>query len=401
MLDGFNHYDGVVDYDADREDDAEERDVVDRKSEGLHRGEGANQRNRNGDQRDERRAPALEKDEDDENDESDRFEERLLHFMNRLAHRGRRVVLDFVIEPGWKALLEFSHLRAHRVGGRKRVRTGTLEDADRRGRLAAELAVDGVVARRQLHPSDIAHASDLAVRAGLDDDFAKLLLIGESALGADRVLKGGRALRDRLCANDAGGDLHILLLDRLDNILRGQSARGNLVRIKPEAHRIFSRPEDIDIADAVDPSELIANLEERVIAGEDRIERSIGRNQVHDHGDIGRLLFRRHADALHLGRQRGNGDGHTILHEHLRRIEIGAELESDVQRHVAVARALRRHVEHVLDAVDLLLDRRGNRFRDHLGIAARVVGRDLNGRRRDLRILRDRQSARAQSLQPA
>ncbi len=28
MLDGFHHYDGVIDHDADREHDAEERDVV-------------------------------------------------------------------------------------------------------------------------------------------------------------------------------------------------------------------------------------------------------------------------------------------------------------------------------------------------------------------------------------
>ena len=86
----------------------------------------------------------------------------------------------------------------------------------------------------------------------------------------------------------------------------------------------------------------------------------------------------------------GNGDGHAILHQHLRRIEIGAELESDVQRHVAVARALRRHVEHVLDAVDLLLDRRGDGFRDDLRVCAGIIRRDLDRGRRDLGILRDR-----------
>ncbi len=71
----------------------------------------------------------------------------------------------------------------------------------------------------------------------------------------------------------------------------------------------------------------------------------------------------------------GIGDGHAILHQHLRGIEIGAELERDAERHVAVARALRRHVEHVLDAIDLLLDRRGDRFRDDLRIGAGIVGR--------------------------
>ena len=84
------------------------------------------------------------------------------------------------------------------------------------------------------------------------------------------------------------------------DVLRGQSARGELVRIEPDAHRVFARAEDVDVADAVDAREFVAHLEERVVAGEERIERAVGRDQVHDHRDVGRLLFRRHADALHF-----------------------------------------------------------------------------------------------------
>src|SRR5207249_11895767 len=89
----------------------------------------------------------------------------------------------------------------------------------------------------------------------------------------------------------------------------------------------------------------------------------------------------------HLWREDGNGDGDTVLYQHLRGIEVGAEFESDTQRHVAVARALRRHVEHVLNAIDLLLDRRRDRFRYDLRVCAGIVGRDLNGGWRDLGIL--------------
>src|SRR2546430_12008003 len=110
---------------------------------------------------------------------------------------------------------------------------------------------------------------------------------------------------------------------------------------------------------------------------------------MHDHGDVGRLFFRRYADALHIGRENGDRDGDAILDQHLRGIEIGAELKGDAQRHVAVARALRRHVEHVLNAVDLLLDRRRHRFRYHLRVGTGIIGRDLDGRRRDVGILRN------------
>src|SRR6266446_2268789 len=99
MLDGFD------DHDADRENKAEERDVVDRESEGLHRGEGANQRNRNRDERDERRAPGLKKEKDDENNERDCFKKGLLNFMDRLADRHSRIVDNCVVEAGWEALL--------------------------------------------------------------------------------------------------------------------------------------------------------------------------------------------------------------------------------------------------------------------------------------------------------
>src|SRR5439155_13778121 len=92
-------------------------------------------------------------------------------------------------------------------------------------------------------------------------------------------------------------------------------------------------------------------------------------------------------DPLDVRREHGNGDGHAILYKDLCRIEIGAELERDAQRHVTVARALRRHVEHVLHAIDLLFDWSRNCFRHLLRVRAWIIGRDLDRRRRDLGIL--------------
>src|SRR5207248_983251 len=69
------------------------------------------------------------------------------------------------------------------------------------------------------------------------------------------------------------------------------------------------------------------------------------------------------------------------------------QLEGDVQGVRAVVARLRRHVQHVLDAVDLLLDRRGDRVGDHLGVGPGVDGGHADGRGRDLRVLGDRQQA--------
>ena len=163
------------------------------------------------------------------------------------------------------------------------------------------------------------------------------------------------------------------------------------MRIQPNPHRIFARAEDIDVAHAVEPRELVANLKQSVIAGKKLIERSIRRNEVHDHRNVGGLFFRRHADPLHIRREHGNGDGDAVLHQYLRRIKIGAELERNAQRHVAVTRALRGHVEHVLDAIDLLFDRCCYRFRYDFRVRARIAGCDLDSWRRDIGILRDGQ----------
>jgi hypothetical protein len=59
---------------------------------------------------------------------------------------------------------------------------------------------------------------------------------------------------------------------------------------------------------------------------------------------------------------------------------------------VSVYRARRLHVDHVLDAVDLLLDRQRHGVHEHAGAGARICGRHLHGRRNDVRILRNRQA---------
>ena len=82
---------------------------------------------------------------------------------------------------------------------------------------------------------------------------------------------------------------------------------------------------------------------------------------------------------------------HAVLHQHLGRVRVGADLEGHRQPHLAVAAALGRHVEHVLHAVDLLLERRGHGVGDGLRAGAGIVGDDEDGRRRDLGILGDRQ----------
>ena len=68
-LDILDHDDRVVDDEADRQHHAEQAQHVEREAEDLHHRQRRDQRHGNGDRRNDRRAPALQEDEDDEHDE--------------------------------------------------------------------------------------------------------------------------------------------------------------------------------------------------------------------------------------------------------------------------------------------------------------------------------------------
>ena len=93
-LDVLDHDDRVVDHDADRQHQPEQRQVVQREAEQRHDEERADQRDRNRDQRNDRGAPGLQEQDDDQNDEQDRLEDRLLHRVDRLLDELGRVVDD-------------------------------------------------------------------------------------------------------------------------------------------------------------------------------------------------------------------------------------------------------------------------------------------------------------------
>ncbi len=83
---------------------------------------------------------------------------------------------------------------------------------------------------------------------------------------------------------------------------------------------------------------------------------------------------------------------HPILHQDLRKVKVSADLERHRERVGAVGTAVGLHVEHVLDAVDLLLDRQRHGVDHGLGAGAGIARRDLHGRRHHVGILRYRET---------
>jgi hypothetical protein len=82
VFDVFDHDDCVVNDDADGEHKPEQGQGVDGETQQIQEGEGAYHRYRHGNQRDNRRSPGLQEEDDDENDEEHRLQKRVQHRAN-------------------------------------------------------------------------------------------------------------------------------------------------------------------------------------------------------------------------------------------------------------------------------------------------------------------------------
>jgi hypothetical protein len=130
--------------------------------------------------------------------------------------------------------------------------------------------------------------------------------------------------------------------------------------IEPHAHRIVARAEHQHVADAVDAAQHVLHVERGVVGDVLLVAAAVGRRHVHDHHQVGRGLAHHDAEPLHVLGQARLGHGDAVLHVDLRLVDVDAGLEHDVDRQPPVAGRLRVDVEHVVDAVDLELERRGD-----------------------------------------
>ncbi len=265
-LDILDHDDGVIDDDADGKHEAEQRQVVQREAERRHQEEGADQRHRNGDQRNDGGAPGLQEQHDHQNDQQDRLEDRLHHGVDRLLDELGRVVDDVVFEPLRKPLGRIRHGLADVLGGGERIRARALEYRDRDRRIEVEIGVRRIVEAGELGAADILEPHH-RVRRLLDDDIGELLGIGEPAERLHRDLERARLL-DRRLVEDARGDLDVLRLQRLGDVVRRHAERLQAGGIEPDPHRIVAAAEHDDRADAIDARQRVLDLQRGVVGDE-------------------------------------------------------------------------------------------------------------------------------------
>jgi hypothetical protein len=81
--------------------------------------------------------------------------------------------------------------------------------------------------------------------------------------------------------------LHVLSAQCGDDLSRCQIERRCLVGIDPDSHRVIASAEQARVAHSIQPGDAVANLRERVVGDVPAIERMVGRDEVHDHQEVG------------------------------------------------------------------------------------------------------------------
>ena len=189
-------------------------------------------------------------------------------------------------------------------------------------------------------------------------------------------------------ADRAERGLDVLLRDGRDDLLGVHALRREPLRVEPDAHREL-RPVDRRLADAADTQQHRLDVRIGVVGNLQARHRPLRRAKREEAEEVRRLRADAAAELARFRRQLRLGLRQTVLHLHEVHVAVGLDLEGDAQLVLAVVRRVRRHVDHVIHAVDLVLQRRRDRVQHLAGVRARIGIRDGDLRRRELRILRD------------
>jgi len=163
--DVFDDHDGVIDDQAGGESEAKKRERIDREAEDFHEGQGADQRNRNGNGGNKRAAPILQENKDDQHDQADGFQQSVQNVFDRFAHDAGGVKSDGVFDAGREVPGKPQQLGFRRFVDGKRVGSGQLGDAEADRVVAIEAKIAAVILSAQFSAAHVAQANQGAVRA--------------------------------------------------------------------------------------------------------------------------------------------------------------------------------------------------------------------------------------------
>ncbi len=188
----------------------------------------------------------------------------------------------------------------------------------------------------------------------------------------------------------AGGDLHVVGLERRENVLHRQMVIGQLVGVQPDAHGILGA-EVLHLAHARNARQDLLQVGLGVVPQVVAVHAAVFRDQAHDDQVVpGRLADRDPLALDHLG-QAGHGELELVLHLGPGKVRIGPRGEGQLEPGASGRIAGGGQVEHLVEAGHLLLDDLGDAVLHGLGRGAGIGGLDVDRGRGDGRILGDGQ----------
>ena len=379
--DVLDHDDRVVDDEPGGNRQCHQRQVVEAEPGEIHHRQGADERKRDGQARDQGRRRAAQKHKDDNHDEDHGEAELELDIGYRRADRGGAVGQHCDIDRRGKRRPQLRQERLDTVDDLDDIGAGLPLNIDDnrlvgvhpRGELGILSAFGGARDIRQLHRRAVPVSHDQVVVVGRLSD----LIVGVDRVGAARPVE------------IAFGRVDIGIGERRAQIVDVEAVGGELAVIRLDAH---CRPVPAADADQADPRQLRDFLRETGVGeildlgqrhrlggqcqGQDRCVRG-----VYLGIDRRRRQIRRQQVAGRVDRRLNFLLGHIET-------EVEAELKGD---HRGPGRARRGHLVEPRHLAELHLERRGHRRGHHIGTGARVEGLHLDRRIIDLGQCRQRQ----------
>ena len=371
-VDVLDDDDGVVDEEPDRERQGEHRHIVEGEPEGPDQGKGGDDRDRQGHRTDQCRPDVPEEDENGEDREQPPEDQVLLHLCDGPFDEGGLVDGDVQGHPRRERLVNLRYFLFDQVDDGHGVRPGLFLDPHPHGGDSVE-ADDGA---SLLHPvlrlPDVPETDGGALVIG-DDQIIEVGNVEEFTLDLDRVLLG-----DAL--DPAAGEFDVLSLEGDHDIVRGEPVGPELASVEPDADLPQLEAAQLDIADAVDPLELL--LQDLIDIGGKLPDRFLTRKvQPHNRRririDLGDPGF---VDVLgKLVSDQGD------LFPDILDGEVNIPLEDELHRDPGVPLgAARSDGLHAVDRVDRPFDLVRNIDVDDLGACPLQVGGDGHDRKIDL-----------------
>src|SRR5215472_2277347 len=281
-LDRFHYHDGVVHHQANRQHQAKKRKRVDGETKQRKDSEGAHQRDGHGQQGNQGRAPALEKQIDHQDHQRNRDQQGYNNLLHSLNNRPGGIEGNSVVNVRGETVL---HLRHQFLDGCSRidgVRSWQLINRDNSAGLPIEASGYAVVLRSQLHARDIFESHYPALGRLADHDLSKFFRRSQPALCPNSVSK--LLSRGHRFAPNASGRIHrILRLDCVHDVGNGDGELGQLVRLDPQPHRVLTRSENLHLADSVGTRDGINQVDEGIVGQESSVVGAVGRVKGQQH----------------------------------------------------------------------------------------------------------------------